>query len=265
MLAIASLLPPWVWMWVLVGGLFLGLKLVTLKSARRTLSGRSALCFVFLWPGMDLRPFRRQVGCVLPEPWAPGVMMVLVGIAMLWGLAPRVSEVHLGGWVGMIGIVCVAHFGIFRLLACWWQRQGFPVEPIMKNPLEAKTLGAFWGQHWNRAFSDFATRVILRPVARWAGIHGGLLGVFAFSGLAHELIISVPAGGGYGGPMGYFVLQGIAVVMERSAGGRRLHRVRPVFTRTLMWIVIVVPAVSLFHAPFMRNVIHPFLLALHPL
>ena len=40
--------------------------------------------------------------------------------------------------------------------------------------------------------------------------------------VVHDLVISVPAGGGYGGPTLFFALQGVAVLVERSPLGRRV-------------------------------------------
>ena len=77
---------------------------------------------------------------------------------------------------------------------------------------------------------------------------------FLFSGVAHELVISVPASGGYGLPTLYFLFQGLGVIAERKfelrhtpAGG------------AFLWFVLLAPAFWLFHPPFMNAVIDPFL------
>ena len=82
------------------------------------------------------------------------------------------------------------------------------------------------------------------------------------SGLIHELVITVPAGGGYGLPTGYFLLQGLGAATERSRRGRRLGlgagRRGWLFTA----LVVGAPAYFLFPPPFVRNVILPMLSAI---
>ena len=94
------------------------------------------------------------------------------------------------------------------VLAGFWRLRGVPVLRLFDNPVAARSLGEFWGRRWNLAFSDVARERIFRPVAgRW-GAGWGILATFAFSGLLHDLLISVPAGGGYGNTTLYFLLEG---------------------------------------------------------
>ena len=69
-------------------------------------------------------------------------------------------------------------------------------------------------------------------------------------GLVHEFLISVPAGGGYGLPAGYFLLQGLLVLAERrwSLKGRLW---------TLFWLLA--PAPMPFHPWFVRAIIDPLM------
>ncbi len=259
-----AFLPAWAVMWALAAGLFFLFKICILLESNGLSAWPDRACFIFLWPGMDPRPFAN--GCpppVVSHSILPGMALALIGIALIWEVAPLMPHPTLRGWVGMTGLVCFLHFGCFRLLACWWQRRGIPVRPIMANPLAATNLAAFWGKLWNRAFSDFANRMILRPLARRFGLTWGIVAVFAFSGLTHELVISLPAGAGYGGPMAYFVIQGFGVLFERSTGGRRWQKERPHLTRVLMWLTLLAPAYWLFHPPFMHRVMAPFLQTLH--
>ena len=47
-----------------------------------------------------------------------------------------------------------------------------------------------------KAFNDIAERFVFRPLVRRAGTVSANLAAFGFSGLLHDLVISVPAWGG---------------------------------------------------------------------
>lgn len=89
--------------------------------------------------------------------------------------------------------------------------------------------------------------------------------MFAASGLIHDLVISLPAHGGYGLPTGYFLLQGLGVTMERSALGKRLGLQQGATGWIFMAVVTAAPAFWLFHPPFVLRVILPFMHAIRAL
>ena len=67
-------------------------------------------------------------------------------------------------------------------------------------------------------------------------------------------MISLPAAGGYSLPTAYFLLQGIGILTERA-----LPQIRgQIFTI----VITAAPAFWLFHPPFVRNVILPFMKAI---
>jgi hypothetical protein len=88
------------------------------------------------------------------------------------------------------------------------------------------------------------------------------MAVFAASGLVHELVISIPARGGYGLPTLYFILQGTGVTAERSLIARRLGLRRGFAGWCFTLAVTAAPAFWLFHPPFIRNVAVPMLRAI---
>jgi alginate O-acetyltransferase complex protein AlgI len=73
--------------------------------------------------------------------------------------------------------------------------------------------------------------------------------VFLFSGLAHDLVISVPAGGGYGLPTLYFTLHGAGVMLEKRGALSG--------SRWLTAAAVVGPLPVLFHPSFMTRVVAP--------
>ena len=83
--------------------------------------------------------------------------------------------------------------------------------------------------------------------------------VFVASGLIHDFVISLPAGAGYGLPTAYFALQGAGVAFERSPVGKRLDLRRGIRGWLFMAVLTAGPAFWLFHPPFLRNVVLPFM------
>lgn len=62
-------------------------------------------------------------------------------------------------------------------------------------------------------------RLLFRPLLKpLLGKEGTVLGLFLLSGLLHELAISFPAGGGWGGPLCYFALHGVLMRVEKRWG-----------------------------------------------
>jgi hypothetical protein len=73
----------------------------------------------------------------------------------------------------------------------------------------------------------------------------------------HELVISFPARGGWGGPTLYFLLQAAGLAFEKSPAGRRLGLGAGLRGRGWTLAVTALPLPLLFHAPFAERVIAP--------
>jgi alginate O-acetyltransferase complex protein AlgI len=202
-----------------------------------------------------------KAGRMLPEKRgsiAVAIAKSFLGSVVLFGLARFARQPLLTGWLGMIGIILVLHFGIFALLAIAWRASGIDARPIMDSPLKSTTLGEFWGRRWNGAFNQLAFEILFRPLARTTGPIIGTLAAFSASGLIHELVISLPARAGYGLPAAYFLLQGCGVIIQHRMTGIRRGTAGRFFTI----LVVAGPAFWLFHPPFVRNVILPFMKAI---
>jgi alginate O-acetyltransferase complex protein AlgI len=132
----------------------------------------------------------------------------------------------------------------------------------MNWPLAAVSVSDFWGRRWNTAFRDLTHRFLFRPLTRLLGPRWALLIGFVFSGLLHDLVISWPARGGYGGPTLFFLLQSLAIFVERSGPGRRLGLGKGWPGWLFTTLVLLVPVSGLFHPPFVREIMVPFLRAI---
>jgi len=255
--------PPWAVMWGIAAAVYAGCKWLTWRRAPAAPAGRQ-LGYLLLWPGLDAAAFLK--GRVLPGArpspgeWVFAGAKMLLGVGLVWavGVLPS-GDPTLRGWVGMAGIVFVLHFGLFHLLSCAWRAAGVDAKPLMDWPVLAASLAEFWGRRWNTAFRDLTHRFLFRPLAGRLGPRGGLAAGFLFSGGVHDVVISVPAGGGYGWPTLYFALQGAGLLAERSPAGRRIGLGRGLSGRLFAAAVLVLPAGWLFHPPFVRTVVLPFL------
>ena len=138
----------------------------------------------------------------------------------------------------MLGLILLLHFGTFQIVALMWQSLGVKAEPIMSAPLRSTSLGEFWGKRWNLGFRQLAHELIFRPLYRSLGPDTAGFLVFVVSGLIHDLVISVPARGGYGLPTLYFLLQGAGVTVERSRFGQRLGLGRGIGSRCFMVVFL---------------------------
>jgi alginate O-acetyltransferase complex protein AlgI len=256
-------LPAWVFMWLLSGAVFLGCKWLTLRRVATVHPLRANLAYFFAWPGMEADAFLAGAANERPRSgqWVRAGLVTVVGGVFFW-LAIHMSpgdNLYFKGWLGMVGVVMTLHFGLFHLMALSWQAVGRDAKPLMRAPLLAVSLADFWGRRWNTAFNALAYGLVFRKLARPCGAAWATLAVFLVSGMVHDAVISLPARGGYGLPTGYFLLQGVGVLFERSETGRAVGLGNGWRGRAFAWLMAAVPAFWLFHPPFILNVIIPML------
>ena len=262
-------LPAWARMWLMTFSLYGGFKWLTWRQAVRQLSATPprvtrSLAYLFLWPGMDATRFLADGQPQQHPPqdeWRRAVRNVIAGAALIWLVAAQFTswQTWAAGWAGLVGIGLVLHFGVLHLLSLAWRRAGVHATPLMQRPAAATSLADFWGQRWNTAFRDLAYQLVYQPLARQWGARQAMAAVFLFSGVLHDLAISIPARAGYGLPTLYFILQAMGVEIERSRFGRRWRLRGGVRGWMYAAAIVLGPACLLFHAPFLRHVVIPFL------
>lgn len=258
-------LPRWGLMWAIAAALWLGIKWLGFvhawQLAVRPTAGRG-LGYFLGWPGTDAITFlgrNRKAARPAVGAWMGSALNLIFGVGLLFGGARAAGAISplLSGWVGMIGLVLILHFGLFQLVTLAWRQAGVDTPSLMNSPLQATALSDFWSRRWNTGFSVPARRYLLRPLGPRIGL--ALFAVFFVSGLLHELVISVPAGAGFGLPTAYFLLQFLGVRFERSRAGRRLGLGLGWRGRAFVVVAAAIPVFGLFHPPFVANVIVPFL------
>ncbi len=262
-IAFRKMLPNWVFMWLLSFAIFYGCKWLSLRRATKHLSYGSSLAYLFAWPGMDAEAF---LGGRLVAPPKMGLWLIawvetMVGLFLVFLAVfhPFHRNPLLTGWLGMVGAVMTLHFGFFQLLSLAWRAAGRDAKPLMRAPLFATSLADFWGNRWNTAFNALANDLVFRKLARPLGVAWATLATFLVSGVVHDMVISLPACGGYGLPTAYFLLQGVAVLFERSRVGRTFGLGNGWRGRSFALVIVAAPVILLFHPPFVRNVILPML------
>jgi alginate O-acetyltransferase complex protein AlgI len=231
---------------------------------RPPLSTTGWLGFAALWPGMRPLPFAERSEGPLPGAGTlvrRGLVRLALGLTLL--AAARLAWLQtasrmLATALALPALSFVLHFGIFNLVAGAWRRAGVDVHALFRAPFLSRSLAEFWGRRWNLAFSEMTAIAVYRPLSSAAGKPAALVVAFLFSGLLHELAISLPVRAGFGLPLLYFAIHGALMLAERALerAGRPVHR-RAWLGRawTAFWLVAPLPI--LFHRPFLRGVVWP--------
>ncbi len=225
------------------------------------------IAFTTLWFGMDPHTFANAPPCsglsrnrraaALAEKGTVRLSqgMVLFSAAkLLWhAAAGSVLEpaAKLGATLLLLpALSLMLHFGVFDLLAAFWRCMGKDCQELFRSPLRSRSLAEFWGMRWNLAYVQMTSAIVYRPIYCLYGQTLATLATFAFSGILHELAISVPVRASYGLPTLYFLIQGGLVLVERQLG-----------IRSRLWTIACAgaPLPILFHLPFLRGVVWPIL------
>lgn len=258
--------PRWAVMWLAAFAIFAGCKWLTWRrsTVQHASAGRHVAYFI-AWPGLDADAFLGPRSALPPRfaEWSIAALNAVLGISLFVasGMGLGGAPELLRGWIGMIGVVLVLHFGLFQLLSCAWRSVGVQARPLMRFPIAATSVTEFWGTRWNTAFRDFAHRFVFVPMSRSFGPRAAILGTYLFSGVVHDAVITVPAGGGYGGPTAYFLIQAAALFVERSLVGRRVGLGGGLRGWLFTFAVVMGPVAMLFPAAFVTRVALPFIAA----
>ena len=258
--------PAWAVMWAIAFASFFACKWLTWTRQANLRGGRGAdaAAYFLAWPGMDPTAFLRRGAGAKPDidQLVGAAARIACGIGLIVLAIPRLRVEHpaVAGAVGMAGLVLTLHFGVFDVMNAVWRTRGVDAAPVMNGPTRATSVADFWGNRWNTAFHDLARTLVFMPLRRPLGASGATLATFLASGVVHDLVISVPARGGYGLPTLYFLIQGLGVLVERTRVARRFGlRASGAMARIFTAIVVIAPVALLFPPPFLTRVILPFL------
>ncbi len=228
------------------------------QNTIRSMDRLGLLAFSFAWPGIDSSPFdlRRQPAIEDQKRFAGGTTRFLLGIAALllvslfYDRLPSVAA----EWLGILALLTAFHLGFTDMLTEAIHAVGWKVQPLFDAPYRSQSLSEFWSKRWNRPFVELDRIFFLPLLTKKFGIRIAVVGVFVISGLLHELALSFPAQSGWGGPVLYFLFQGLMVLSERKLS-----------IRGPIWVALIVlaPVPILFHSGFRQELIRPLLVWAH--
>ncbi|QDU92656.1 wax synthase family protein [Lignipirellula cremea] len=269
--------PAGVRMLAIISGLLFGMKAVV--SVEQQAAGRERLrrlnwlLFAAAWPGMRPTAFA-AVFASSRSRWrellirglrnlAAGGLLVGIAWSIVW-LPGETGAFSTRVWLATIfllsGLSLIVHFGLFNLLAGGWRLAGADCQALFRDPLRSTTLAEFWGRRWNLAFSEMTALAVFRPLRGVMGARDATLLAFLFSGLLHELAISVPVQAGYGLPLLYFALHAMAIQIEAwfSRNGLPVDSLAWVGR---LWVLgwLLLPLPILFHPAFLRGCVWPLI------
>lgn len=238
------------------------------KSKPLTLSFKQWVVYAVGWVGMRAQPFE-TLG---QQPVPGGGAMVKFGISrvvaggLLVFLAHGVVWLHLANVLAfslitpllLVGFSLILHFGFLSISAGMWRFSGVNTYYLFRQPAKALSLTELWSKRWNIAFSEMTSVAIFRPLRTYTGGPVALMVSFIFSGLLHELALSLPVNSGYGLPTLYFSIQGLLVLLEKWLISKRILLLEnKLIARIWVFFWLVIPMPLLFHEEFIRQIIWP--------
>ena len=121
--------------------------------------------------------------------------------------------------------------------------------PLFDSPWLSTSLTSFWGRRWHQLFRECFVAVGSKPLERYLGRAGSIMGAFALSGVLHDIgIQGMGRGADTLSVAGFFVMHGVGVVMEhawKQTTGRRVGGITGwlwTFSWHVLWGHVIVDA-----------------------
>ena len=259
-------------MLALIATTFTGMKVVAATEAYKQkhlrLNFKQWFVFAAGWAGMRPHPFETFKSAPLPGGTSfisYGISRLVVGAVLIF-LAHQVVKLPLNNHliyfsvsaILLVALSLILHFGLLSISAGMWRFSGVDTYLLFRQPAMALSLTELWSKRWNLAFSEMAAIAVFRPLVKRIGAGGALMATFLFSGLLHEIALSLPVNSGYGLPTLYFVIQGLLVLLEKQMQKRKITLLQnQVVAKVWLFFWLVVPMPLLFHATFINEVVWP--------
>lgn len=259
-------------MLALISTTFTGMKVIVTAHSYRMdkyeLSFMQWLLFCLGWAGMQPKLFACYGDKPLKNAWPMiifGLKRIAIGLALIFlvhkllllGIDPTLSY-FFSSVILLVAFSLILHFGLLSISAGIWRFSGVNTGYLFRSPLKSNSLTEFWSRRWNLAFSEMTSIAIYRPLKAKIGQTEAVFASFAFSGILHEIALSVPVNSGFGFPFLYFLIHGCLVIFEKLLINNRILILQQRVIRKI-WVFfwLVVPAPLLFHQAFINKVIWP--------
>lgn len=263
---------PVIRMLSIIATTFSGMKVITTVESYRhqplTLSFGQWFAFAAGWAGMRAAPFEKLGQAPVPGAWLmirTGASRIFAGALLLFAghqlwLMPYNREfLHIIVSVMLLaGLSLILHFGLLGISAGLWRLVGVNTYLLFRQPVQSISLGEFWSKRWNIAFSEMTSIAIFRPLKNSSGNSVALISAFIFSGLLHELALTVPVNSGYGLPLLYFTIQGGVVWVEKTFITSKTTLLQNrIIARSWVCFWLIAPMPLLFNPQFLGQIVWP--------
>jgi alginate O-acetyltransferase complex protein AlgI len=255
---------PLLMMLLYIMNTFLSLKILVAHNhlqENEQLNFKQWLVFCYGWFGMNPRPFLEYPSRPLPD-YADyikkGILRIVTGLLIInlaayFFPAPG-NYAFIFHLLYLVSLSLILHFGLLNISTGFLRSKGVNVTSLFKDPIRSGSLNEFWSRRWNLAFVELTTIAVLRPVRSKTGATIAFWTAYVFSGLLHEMAISLPVRTGFGKPFLYFIIQAILILTI----DKYFLRVRNAMLRTaLILLCLFAPVFLLFHEAFIRKIVIP--------
>jgi hypothetical protein len=248
---------------------FLSFKIVVANNhleKSNQLNFRQWLLFCYTWFGMNPLPFKSFPSKPLSDYkyyLLKGISRIIIGlstIAIFSFVYIKISNQrfeYVFQLIYLIAISLILHFGLLNISTGILRGIGIPVTSLFKDPIRSKSLEEFWSKRWNIAFVELTTIAALRPIRARYGRRFAFWSAYVFSGLLHEMAISLPVNSGYGKPFAYFIVQAILILTIEK------YFIIPNTNKWVrkIWLILCLffPIFLLFHEAFIHEIVMPLI------
>ncbi len=246
---------------------FLSLKIVVAHNhliKEKQLNFTQWLLFCYSWFGMNPLPFKSYPAKPLSDYGyyiKKGISRILIGWVLIFTTYFLLKKIEhpnfsfIAPLFYLIGLSLILHFGLLNVSTGFLRWKGIPVTSLFKDPIKSTSLQEFWSKRWNIAFVELTTIAVLRPLKKKFGAQIAFWGSYIFSGLLHEMAISLPVKSGYGKPFLYFIIQAILILTAEK------YCINKITNRSIktIWVLacLFLPIFLLFHEGFIQQVVMP--------
>ncbi len=241
-----------------------GIVFVEVYRGRPKLTYLQWLGFAIGWFGMRPQLFEKLI-----SPKLDGINvlfikgLIRIGIGFLFLISAAFLNqnydfhYYISGIIALVGMSFILHFGILVISAANWRLLGVDCKELFRSPALSMSLNEFWGKRWNLAFSEMTALVVYRPIKNKMNKGFAVFLSFVFSGVLHEVAISLPVNSGYGLPMIYFCIHGLLMFAEQRVIVVKQILEHTIYSRVWVLFWLILPMPLLFHKEFMGKIVFP--------